>query len=194
MMYSPGHNRARSLALSVASSRVCAFSTKCRLPSPSTLKMLKGRGIQTPDGDDLLGGTVKELSHQFSELGTGCATYQGVQRGFRGVGFTRGESSGPWTASLTAMKSLTTSWVFEESMPIPINVCWRRLAKPALLVPVLRITSTMHSRIAVVWALFGCLPINSRVSLSVKFTTTGHGGRSLSSANLIITCASPWLR
>ncbi len=60
-----------------------------------------------------------------------------VQRGFtRGVGFTRGESSGPWTASLTAMKSLTTSCAFDEPTPIPINVCCRRLAKPALLVPV----------------------------------------------------------
>ena len=50
------------------------------------------------------------------------------QRGFtKEVGFTRGESSGPWTASLTAMKSLITGCVFEESMPMPINVCWRRL-------------------------------------------------------------------
>src|SRR6266404_127817 len=176
MMYSPGHNRAISPTLTLAYSRVCASSTNSWLPSPRNLKMRKGRGIQTPDGDDLLGGTVERLSHQFSALGTGYATYQGVQRGFRGVGFTRGESSGPWTASLTAMKSLTTSWVFEESMPMLNNVCWRRLAKPALLVPVLRITSTMHSRIAVVWALFGCLRINSRVSLFVKLTTTGHGG------------------
>src|SRR5882762_11286679 len=46
-----------------------------------------------------------------------------VQRGCtRGVGSLTGESSGPWTASLTAMKSLTTSCVFEESMPIPNNV------------------------------------------------------------------------
>ena len=114
-----------------------------------------------------------------------------VQRGCtRGVGSMTGESSGPWTASLTAMKSLTTSCVFEESMPIPNNVSWRRLAKPVLLVPVLRITSIMHSRIAVVWALFGCLPINSRVSLSAKLTTTGHGAGLLFSASLIITCAS----
>src|SRR5713226_261737 len=70
MMYSPGHNRASSLALSLASSKVCASSTKCRLPSPSTLKMQKGKGIQTPDGDDLLGGTVERLSHQLSALGT----------------------------------------------------------------------------------------------------------------------------
>jgi hypothetical protein len=70
-----------------------------------------------------------------------------VQRGFT---YERGVSSGPWTASLTAMKSLTTGCVFEESMPMPINVCWRRVAKAALLVPVLRITSTMHSRIVVI--------------------------------------------
>ena len=68
-MYSPGHNRASSLALSLASSRVCASSTNGRLPSPRNLKMRKGKGIQTPDEDDLLGGTVKRLSHQFSVLG-----------------------------------------------------------------------------------------------------------------------------
>jgi len=52
----------------------------------------------------------------------------------------------------------------------------------------------MHSRIAVVWALFGCLPINSRVSLFVKLITTGHGGP------VTVLCKShhyvrkPWLR
>src|SRR6266849_1779889 len=72
MMYSPGHNRASSLTLTLAYSRVCASSTKCRLPSPRTLKTRNGRGIQTPDGDDLLGGTVERLSHRFGVLG--CAS------------------------------------------------------------------------------------------------------------------------
>jgi len=58
---------------------------------------------------------------------------------------------------------LTTSCVFKESMPMQINVCWRRLANQCCFVPVLRIASTMHSRIAVSWHVH-CLPINSRVS------------------------------
>lgn len=104
-----------------------------------------------------------------------------------------GESSGPRTASPTAIKSLTTSCVLENSIPTPDNVSWRRLAKPAF-VPVLNITWVMHSRIVVICALFSCLPISSLVSLSVKLTRTGHDGRRSLSASRIITCASCWLR
>src|SRR5260370_4333650 len=55
-MRSPGHSRANSDTRSLASSRSAACSTKCRLQSPLTLKMRKGRGIQAPDGDELQGG------------------------------------------------------------------------------------------------------------------------------------------
>src|SRR5713226_1589846 len=54
--YSPGHNFPSDWTPAFASLRVSASSTKCRLPSSRILKMQKRRRIQTPNGDDLLGG------------------------------------------------------------------------------------------------------------------------------------------
>src|SRR5216684_139335 len=73
MTYWPGHNFASALIRRLADSRVRAASTKRSSPSastsPSTLRMQKGRRIQTPNGGLLPGGTVKRLSHQFGVLG-----------------------------------------------------------------------------------------------------------------------------
>src|SRR5260370_19174758 len=54
--YSPGHNFPSDWTPAFASLRVSASSTKCRLPSSRILKMQKRRRIQTPNGDDVLGG------------------------------------------------------------------------------------------------------------------------------------------
>src|SRR5260370_19691641 len=54
--YSPGHNFPRDRTPAFASLRVSASSTKCSLPSSRILKMQKRRRIQTPNGDDVLGG------------------------------------------------------------------------------------------------------------------------------------------
>src|SRR6266481_2929095 len=43
MMYSPGHNWASFCTRALASSRLCASSTKCRVPSVRILKMENGR-------------------------------------------------------------------------------------------------------------------------------------------------------
>src|SRR5258708_33870213 len=54
MTYSPGHNSASACARAFAASSVCAASTHCSSPSssmsPSTVRMQKGRLIQTPNG------------------------------------------------------------------------------------------------------------------------------------------------
>src|SRR5690349_9353393 len=51
---------------------VCADATKCSSPSsstsPSTLRMQKGRRIQTPNVDKLKVGTVQPSSNQFGVL------------------------------------------------------------------------------------------------------------------------------
>src|SRR5712664_1702986 len=53
---SPGHNFPSDWTPAFAPLRVSASSTKCRLPSSRILKMQKRRRIQTPNGDDVLGG------------------------------------------------------------------------------------------------------------------------------------------
>src|SRR5260221_3322381 len=69
MTYSPGHKSASVCTRAFASSRAWTAFTKCRFPSPRNLEDAKrADACKLQMVDELPGGTVKQLSHRFSEL------------------------------------------------------------------------------------------------------------------------------